>query len=134
MTESLWGTVTQVSPLQVTYVGETVPVDVSRSAVAKPTLGAACVIYANNADRWLVAQRGPTPASVAAISESTIEAADFVTSGFSTTGFTSQDVRLQGYAELLATIINDLTARCEALDSKVNELRSALILAGIVSP
>ena len=133
MTASLWGTVTQVSPLQVTYVGETVPVDVSRSAVAKPILGAACVIYANNADRWLVAQRG-TPASVAAISESTIEAADFVTSGFSTTGFTSQDVQLQGYAELLATIINDLTARCEALDSKVNELRSALILAGIVSP
>ena len=126
-------TVTSLAPLQVTYRGELAPFDVSHSYVATPILNAECAVYAEGTDRWLLAQR-TTAATVANISGSTINVASFTSSGYSKSGFTSQDTELVAYSEdVIADAVNSNTARIGALEAKVNALLAALRGAGIIA-
>ena len=126
-------TVTSLAPLQVTYRGESAPFDIAHSYVAKPILNAECAVYAEGTDRWLLAQR-TTAATVANISGSTIDVASFTSSGYSKSGFTSQDTQLVAYSEdVIALATNSNTARIGALEAKVNALLVALRAAGLVA-
>ena len=126
-------TVTSLAPLQVTYRGESAPFDIAHSYVAKPILNAECAVYAEGTDRWLLAQR-TTAATVANISGSTINVASFTSSGYSKSGFTSQDTQLVAYSEdVIADAVNSNTARVAALETKLNAVLAALRAAGIIA-
>ena len=130
-----WGKVSQVSPIQVTLAGETVPLDVAHSAVGWPILNAECFVYQEGTDRWLVAQRTTPAAAITDASGSTINVASFTASGYSKSGFTSQDSRLVAYSEdVLRVVANSHTARLVAVEAKLNAILTALRAAGIVAP
>lgn len=130
-----WGRVSQVSPIQVTLAGDTVPLDVAHSAVGLPILGAECFAYQEGRDRWLVAQRTTPAAAITNASGSTINVASFTTSGYSKSGFTSQDSQLVAYSEdVLRVVANSHTARLVAVEAKLNAILTALRAAGIVAP
>ena len=129
-----WGKVSQVSPIQVTLAGDTVPLDVAHSAVGLPILGAECFVYQEGRDRWLVAQRTTPAAAITNASGSTINVASFTASGYSKSGFTSQDTRLVAYSEdVIAVATNSNTARLVAHDTKINAILAALRAAGIIA-
>lgn len=129
-----WGRVSQVSPIQVTLAGDTVPLDVAHSAVGLPILGAECFAYQEGRDRWLVAQRTTPAAAITNASGSTINVASFTSSGYSKSGFTSQDTQLVAYSEdVIADAVNSNTARVAALETKLNAVLAALRAAGIIA-
>ena len=127
-------TVTSLAPLQVTYRGELAPFDVSHSYVAKPILNAECAVYAEGTDRWLLAQRTAPASAITNVSGSTINVASFTSSGYSKSGFSSQDTQLVAYSEdVIADAVNSNTARVAALETKLNAVLAALRAAGIIA-
>ncbi len=124
----LWGTVTSGTPLQVTLLGEVIPLDIGHSAVPAPRVGAECVISSSGTDRWLIAQR-PQPIAVPTAGGSTMFLADCATSGFDP----NVTLRVAAYASMIASTTNTLAGRVADLEDDYNALRAALITAGLVT-
>lgn len=124
----LWGTVTSTSPLQVTLLGEVIPLDIGHSAVAAPRVGAECVISSSGTDRWLIAQR-PPPTVVPTAGGSTLFLADCGTSGFDP----NISPQVAGYASLIASTLNALASRVADVEANFNALRAANVAAGTVA-
>ena len=76
------------------------------------------------------------PASaITNVSGSTINVASFTSSGYSKSGFSSQDTQLVAYSEdVIADAVNSNTARVAALETKLNAVLAALRAAGIIAP
>lgn len=124
----LWGTVTSGTPLQVTLLGEVIPLDIGHSAVAAPRVGAECVISSSGTDRWLIAQR-PPPTVVPTAGGSTLFLADCGTSGFDP----NISPQVAGYASLIAATVNSLASRVADVEANFNALRAANVAAGTVA-
>ena len=124
----LWGTVTSGTPLQVTLLGEVIPLDIGHSAVAAPRVGAECVISSSGTDRWLIAQR-PPPTVVPTAGGSTLFLADCGTSGFDP----NIAPQVAGYASLIASTLNALASRVADVEANFNALRAANVAAGTVA-
>lgn len=124
----LWGTVTSGTPLQVTLLGEVIPLDIGHSAVPAPRVGAECVISSSGTDRWLIAQR-PPPTVVPTAGGSTLFLADCGTSGFDP----NISPQVAGYASLIASTLNALASRVADVEANFNALRAANVAAGTVA-